>query len=77
MLAWLAWRRILFARRVLIVRKSGGALSGVLVSRRGGFLVLKSAQIHEEGADPVPLDGDVVLDRTNVDFVQVLAPVEA
>lgn len=72
----LAWRRTVYARRVLVAKKSGGAISGVLVARRGDLLVLKNARLHEEQADPIPLDGDAIIERSNVDFIQRLTSTE-
>ena len=42
---------------------------GVLWTQRGAWLVLKQAQMLREGA-PVALDGDVIIDRSNVAFIQ-------
>lgn len=59
-------------RRVLVNLKTEKAVSGVLWTRRRRLLVLKDATLLEPKAAPVHLDGDVVIERGNVDFVQVL-----
>ncbi len=64
-------RRLMTRKKVLVNLRSGNAMTGVMWSRRGRHLVLKSAQLIEPGADAVPMDGDVVLDRDQVEFVQV------
>lgn len=64
-------RRLMVRRRVLVQLRSGRAVNGVLWQRRGRSLVLKSAELFEPGSDPTPMDGDVVLDREQVEFVQV------
>lgn len=59
-------------RRVLVNLKTGRAVRGVLWARRGPFLTLKSAELLEAGRAPVEVVGEVVIERANVDFVQVL-----
>lgn len=69
-------RRFLLRRRVVVNLRTGKAVEGVLVDRRGDLLVLKSARLLEPGAAPVVVDGDVVIERRNVDFVQALSAPE-
>jgi hypothetical protein len=69
-----AWRRIVVARRVSISLKAGPSISGILIHQRGDLLVVAEARLLEEGSPPVPLDGEVVLERAAVSFVQLLAP---
>lgn len=64
-------RRLMVRRRVLVQLRSGNAVVGTLWVRRGRTLVLKSGELHEPGSQPTPMDGDVVLDREQVEFVQV------
>lgn len=59
-------------RRVMVNLVDGKAISGVLWSRRARLLVLKDATLHERGVDPTTVDGEVLVDRHRVDFVQVL-----
>ncbi len=65
------WRRTALRRRVLVNLKTDKAFRGVLFAKRGSILVLKDAALFEAGRPPVPMDGDVVIDRANVDFIQV------
>lgn len=59
-------------RRVLVNTKTDKAFRGVLWQRTGGYLVLRNAELLEPRRDPVLMDGEVVLERGNVDFLQVL-----
>ena len=68
-----ASRRLTVRQRVLVSLHSGKAFTGVLWVRRGRSIVLKSAELLEPGAAPVGMDGDVVLDRGQVEFVQRVA----
>ena len=67
-----AYRRIAVSRRVIVHTKTGTSLSGVLVAERGPILILKGAAMLSTSANPITVDGDVVVERSNVDFVQVL-----
>lgn len=67
----MGWRLIV-ARRVVVNLQTGRAIDGLLVRRSGGLLFLKNAVLHEPGADPVPLDGEAVIERSQVDFIQAL-----
>ena len=57
-------------QRVLANLTDGSAVEGVLWQRRGRLLILRDAVIHERGAQPVSADGEVLLDRDRVLFVQ-------
>lgn len=59
-------------RRVIVNLKTGKAFRGVLWERRGEYLVLRDAQMIREREGPLPVDGELVVDKTNVDFMQVI-----
>lgn len=65
-------RALVLRRRVLVNLKSGNAIGGVLWTRSRRYLVLKGAELLESGRAPVAVDGEVLVERSNVDFVQVL-----
>lgn len=67
----LAARRMGVKRRVLVQTKSGRAYTGVLWQRRRDLLVLKGAEMLEPGNQPQPMDGEVIVDRVEIDYVQV------
>lgn len=48
------------------------ALKGVLWRGRGAWLVLREVTALKTNGDPVPLDGEVLVHRSNVAFVQAL-----
>lgn len=62
------------SRTVLINIRSdeSAALRGVLWEMRDGWLVLKSAHALRANVEPAPVDGDVLIHRDNVAFIQVL-----
>jgi hypothetical protein len=66
------WRPPFYLRSVLINLKTGEALSGVLWKTRGRWMVLRNATLMVESQAPRKIDGDAVIDRANVAFLQVL-----
>lgn len=58
-------------RRVLVQMHSGRAFTGVQWRRRGRLLVLRGVEMLEPNNQPTKLDGEVVLDRGEIDYVQV------
>lgn len=63
-------QRLVIRRRVLVQLHSGRAFTGVLYRRRGRLIVLKSAEMLEPNNQPTPMDGDVILDRGEIEYVQ-------
>ncbi|MFE3485096.1 hypothetical protein [Streptomyces griseus] len=49
------------------------AFSGILWAKRGPLLVLRDTALLEAGREPQPVDGEVIVERTRVEFIQVLA----
>lgn len=65
-----AFRKVLLLRRVVVNLVDGASIAGVLYRDPGNLLVLKNATYFEPGVEPVELDGDTVIERTKVLFVQ-------
>lgn len=66
-------RARLWRRTVVVTKKSDQrSIVGVLWSRWMGVWVLKSAKIENDQGNLVPADGEVVVLRENIDYVQVL-----
>lgn len=63
---------VVVARRVVVNLKSGTALDGVLVRKDGPLLFLKNAVLLEQGQEPAPVDGEAVVQCSQVDFIQAL-----
>lgn len=68
----LGYRRLALRRRVIVNLKTDKAIEGVLTRRRWRLLELRDASLHEAGRTPVKMDGSILVERANVDFVQVL-----
>jgi hypothetical protein len=68
--AWLAYRRF-YRRSVVVNLTDGTAFRGVLWQARGPLLILRSAILHEHG-QTTAVDGEVLVERNRLLFVQVL-----
>jgi hypothetical protein len=70
----LFWRPPCVLRTVVVNLKSDPeiALRGVLWRYRGAWLVLRDASILRAAAGASPVDGDVVVHRSNVAYMQAL-----
>lgn len=65
-----AFRRLVFHRQVVVNLDDGTTISGVIFQQAGPLLLLKNAHLLASNADPVPLDGDVIVERARVVFIQ-------
>ncbi|MFJ9113010.1 hypothetical protein [Streptomyces sp. NPDC102283] len=72
MFGWFPWRRTAVRRRV-VVNLTDKAFDAVLWAKRGPLLVLRDVELLEAGRQPQPVDGEVVVERSKVEFIQVLA----
>lgn len=62
--------RHLMAANVVVNLTTGTALAGALVRQDGPLLFLRNVTIYVEGADPQDLDGEVVVERERIEFIQ-------
>ena len=60
---------------MIVSLDTGRSFEGVLYDTTGPLLVLRNARALEPGAQAVPLDGEVVVDRSRVEFLQLTKPV--
>lgn len=65
--------RLALNRRVMVNLVSGSAIQGVLYDDRGPLIVLKDAHLHLDKDNATPLDGEVIVERDRIDFVQVVS----
>lgn len=62
----------LVRREVIVNTKTGIAFRGVAWARKGRYLVLRNVTIHDGEREPAVVDGEVVLARDNIDWVQIV-----
>lgn len=68
-----AYRRTMLRRRAIVTLVTGRAFEGVIWAKHGPLLVLRDVAMLEHGRR-VPLDGEVVVERPRIEFVQVAPP---
>ena len=59
-------------RRVIVNTKTDRAFRGVLWRKVRGYLVLREAELLKAKGETTPMDGEVLIESANVDFVQVI-----
>ena len=73
---WFArwWQPPFVLRTVILNLKDDptAAIQGALWSARGPWFTLRRAALLKAGEEMTPLDGEIVVHRDNVAFVQVL-----
>lgn len=66
------WRTVV-RRRVVVNLVTGTAIEGVLLKRSGPLLVIADAVVHPVGSEPAKVDGQAVVERSQVEFIQALS----
>jgi hypothetical protein len=72
---WLLWWRPPCLLRLVIVNLTdpeATSIQGVLWRSRGAWLTMRDAKLLLDSGDFRPIDGEVVLHRDRIAFVQVL-----
>jgi hypothetical protein len=68
----LTFRRWVVHRRVIVNTKTDKAFSGVVTRKSGPLIELRDAELLQSGRPPVKIDGAVIIERSNLDFVQII-----
>lgn len=63
------WRR-LRARRIVVNLKTGQALDGFLTRQVGQLLFIRGAMLLGAGDEPIAMDGEVIVERSEIEFIQ-------
>lgn len=66
-----SYGKLAMSRRVMVNLTTGTAIDGVLWDERVPLIVLRDANVHTNG-QTAPLDGEVIIERDRIDFVQVV-----
>jgi hypothetical protein len=71
---WLLWWRppCLLRRVIVNLASEATAIEGVLWKSRGAWLTIRDAKLLVSHGSPAPIDGEIVLHRDRVSFLQVL-----
>jgi hypothetical protein len=73
-MSWRFWWEHPARLRLVVVnlKDSDTAILGVLWQQAGPWIVLKEAYVLTGGREPVKADGEIVVEKANVSFYQVL-----
>ncbi|QHB37233.1 RNA binding protein [Gordonia phage Gudmit] len=58
-------------QRVVINLKSGTTVIGVVTAKKRTFCIVRDAEIVEPGSHPVPADGEVLVEKAHIDYIQI------
>lgn len=62
-------------KRVVISLKTGLTVTGIITRHRRGYCIVRDAQIIEPGGSSAPADGEILVQRDDIDYVQIPAAV--
>lgn len=64
------WKRNVVRRRMIVNLKTGRAFRGIVYKQSGPLVVLRNVEMLESGRPPVPVDGEVLIERDEIEFMQ-------
>ncbi|GAA1961931.1 hypothetical protein [Amycolatopsis minnesotensis] len=65
-------RTIAARRRVVVCLVDDQAITGILWRRHRRLVVVRSAELVQPGREAVGMDGDVVIERDRINWVQIV-----
>lgn len=65
------WRRLAVRRRVIVNMKDRSAFEAILWKRKGPYLILRDAVFMEPGVKPVHVDGEAIITKADVAWIQL------
>ncbi len=65
-------RKLATRRRVVVSLVDDQAITGILWRRHRRLLVVRSASLVQPGREAVAMDGDVVIERDRINWVQIV-----
>lgn len=66
------YKNVALHHSVIVNLTTGRAFRGVLLQTNKELLILANAELIEAGEQPIPVSGNVVIERSRVEFVQVV-----
>jgi len=67
-----AYKRLAYTKRVLVNLKSGAAFRGNLTKEIGQLIVIQSAEYIEPGAEAISAPGEIIIEKSNIEFIQII-----
>jgi hypothetical protein len=66
------FRRVALCRQVIVNLDDGTGIEGVFYRQAGPLICIRNALLLRHGEEPVPLDGEQIIERSRVLFIQAL-----
>jgi len=71
MLRWLLGDPYPVTRAGIVNLKNGTSFRGVIWQRKAGYLVLRNVKMLRPRGESIPVDGEVLVAESDVEFVQL------
>jgi small nuclear ribonucleoprotein (snRNP)-like protein len=66
------YKKFTLSKTVIVNLKTNKAFKGVLVEEKADIIILKNVELIEEGTESVNVAGSVLLEKHNIDFIQII-----
>ena len=66
------YKNLTYGKTVLVNLKTDKAFKGVLIEEKKDFILLKNAELIEREAEKIEIAGSLLLEKSNIDFIQIL-----
>jgi len=66
------YKKFLYSKRCIINLKTDKAFRGYLLNENKTIVLLKNAELIEPGLEPVYISGEIVIEKNNIDFIQII-----
>lgn len=67
-----AYRSLVTKELIVHLRSSDQSIKGLLWDDRGPLLVLRNASLLTSPGEVLSMDGEIVIERSNIEFLQVV-----
>lgn len=68
-----SYKKLTYSKLVLVNLKTGSAFKGYLIKATKDLLLLKNSTLHKIDSEPIDVVGEVIIEKNNVDFIQVIS----
>lgn len=66
------YKKFTTSKTVIVNLKTNKAFKGVLVEEKANIIILKNVELIEEGTESVNVAGSVLIEKHNIDFIQII-----
>jgi small nuclear ribonucleoprotein (snRNP)-like protein len=66
------YKKFTLSKTVIVNLKTDKAFKGVLVEEKTNLVILKNVELIEQGTESVNVAGSVLIEKQNIDFIQII-----